>query len=222
MKPPSQPVPSPRKTPGPTRSRERVERSLDAAAHLFAHAGYEAATTEGIAERAGASIGSLYQFFPNKRALFDAVARRHLERASALFDGLLAAAQQGASWRDVVTRAIDGFAALERSDPNLRAVWRNWHLAAEFLDEGDALNRAFARRTEAVLARHLRPMPRARRALVATMLVESVTAMLFVFARRREGDVGALLEETKVMLTRYLEPYVKETPGPRPRPRAGG
>src|SRR5271163_3338078 len=93
MKDSAQPRSSPRKTPVQARSRERVERILDAAAVVFADAGYEAATTEAIAERAGTSIGSLYQFFPNKRALFDGVARRHLERGSELFDALLAAAQ---------------------------------------------------------------------------------------------------------------------------------
>ncbi len=218
MKDSAQPIPSPRKMPVQARSRERVERILDAAAVVFADAGYEASTTEAIAERAGASIGSLYQFFPNKRALFDAVARRHLERASSLFDALLAAAQAGATWRDVLTGAIDGFAALDESDPNLRAVWRNWHHATGFIDEGEALNRAFARRAEAVLERHLKPMPRAKRALIATMLVESVTAMLFVAARRRGPDMVSVLEETKVMLVRYLEPYVEEKRRGRGKP----
>jgi AcrR family transcriptional regulator len=219
----AQPVPPPRKTPVQSRSRERVERILDAAALVFADVGYEAATTDAIAERAGASIGSLYQFFPNKRSLFDAVARRHLDHASALFDALLAAADSGTKWQDVIAGAVDGFASLEQTDPNLRAVWRNWHLAAGFLDEGDALNRAFAQRAEAVLKRHMRPMPAAKRALVATMIVEGVSALLFVAARRRGAEVAALLEETKVMLIRYLEPYVRaEATGrarkARPRP----
>jgi AcrR family transcriptional regulator len=200
---------APRKTPVQSRSRERVERILDAAAHVFADVGYEAATTDAIAERAQASIGSLYQFFPNKQALFDAVASRHLERASALFDALLAAVDGGASWESVLERAIDGFAALERADPNLRAVWRNWHVAGGFLAAGDALNREFAKRTEAVLARHAEKLPKAKRELVATMVVEVISSMLFVVARRRGPTADAVLGETKVMLRRYLEPYAR-------------
>src|SRR5882672_9002926 len=77
-----------RRVPSQERSRKRALRILDAAARVFGTVGYEAATTEAIAKAAGTSIGSLYQFFPNKHALFDAIANRHLERARALFDEL--------------------------------------------------------------------------------------------------------------------------------------
>jgi len=46
---------------------------LNAAAHVIAETGYEAATMSEVAERAGASIGSLYQFFPNKEAVTQAL-----------------------------------------------------------------------------------------------------------------------------------------------------
>ena len=80
------------------RSKERAERILDAAAHVFAEAGFDAATTEAIAERAETSIGSVYQFFPNKDALFDAIASRYFERSRALFERLMAEAS-ATSWR---------------------------------------------------------------------------------------------------------------------------
>jgi AcrR family transcriptional regulator len=199
---------APRKTPVQTRARERVERILDAAAHVFAEVGYESATTDAIAAQAGASIGSLYQFYPNKQAIFDAVARRHLERASELFDALLAKASEGTSWTELIADAIDGFAALDRTDPNLRAVWRNWHVAGSFLAAGSALNEELARRGESVVARYARGLPRAKRELVATMVVEVISSMLFAAARRGGPSAQAILEETKVMLRRYLEPYI--------------
>jgi len=201
---------APRKTPVQSRSRERVERILDAAARAFADVGFEAATTDAIAAYAEVSIGSLYQFFPNKQALFDAVARRHFDHATALFDALLAADDEGVKWQDVLDRAVDGFAALDRTDPNLRAVWRNWRMAGRFLAATDTVNREFARRTEAVLARHARGLPKAKLELVATMVVEVISSMLFVVARQRGPGTRAMLEETKVMLRRYLEPYARE------------
>ena len=134
-----------------SRSRQRVERILDAAARVFADVGYGAATTDSIAARAEVSIGSLYQFFPNKEALFDGVARRYFERASMLFDDLLSRYGETGTWQDLLESAIDGFAALERADMNLRAVLRNWHVATTFLVAGDALNREFAQRTEVVI-----------------------------------------------------------------------
>ena len=207
---------APRKTPVQSRGRERVERILDAAAHLFADVGYEAATTEAIASQAGASIGSVYQFFPNKQAIFDAVARRHLERASELFETLLASTDESTPWTDVLDGAIDGFAALDRTDPALRAVYRNWHVAGGFLAAGHALNEELARRSASVFARYAKGLPRAKREVVAAMIVEVISSMLF-FAARRRGSAEAILDETKVMLRRYLEPYVR--PRSRVRPR---
>lgn len=55
-----------------------VERILDAAAHVFGERGY-AASTNHVAERAGVSIGSLYQYFPDKDALLVALHDRHLD-----------------------------------------------------------------------------------------------------------------------------------------------
>src|SRR5690348_8081555 len=78
-----------RRVPTQERSRKRYEQILDAAAKVFGDIGYEAATTEAIAREAETSIGSLYQFFPNKQALFDAIAARHIEKSRAAFDHLM-------------------------------------------------------------------------------------------------------------------------------------
>ena len=59
------------KMPKRKRGIERVEALLDAAAATFLEKGFDAATTSEIAERAGASIGSLYQFFPTKESVAD-------------------------------------------------------------------------------------------------------------------------------------------------------
>jgi len=69
-----------RRQPQQKRSKERVEKVLDAAAEIFAEIGYDRATTQDIATRAETAIGSLYQFFPDKLAIFHALELRHLER----------------------------------------------------------------------------------------------------------------------------------------------
>ena len=79
-----------RKRPEQLRSRETVERILAAAARIFADAGYSATTTNHVAEAAGVSIGSLYQYFPNKDALLAALEEQHLDLASTSF-GMVAA-----------------------------------------------------------------------------------------------------------------------------------
>jgi AcrR family transcriptional regulator len=79
---------APRRKPRQQRSRETVEVVLEAAAQVFDREGL-AATTNRIAERAGVSIGSLYQYFPNKHALLNALAQRHVRQASESLDEVL-------------------------------------------------------------------------------------------------------------------------------------
>ncbi|CAG4882729.1 TetR/AcrR family transcriptional regulator [Georgfuchsia toluolica] len=75
----SKPPAIPRKMPTQSRSRVTVEVILEAAAHILATKGYEAFTTNRVAERAGVSIGSLYQYFPNKQSLLAALHARHID-----------------------------------------------------------------------------------------------------------------------------------------------
>lgn len=68
-----------RRKPRQTRSQERVKRILDVAEELFIAEGYTATTTNAIATRAQVPIGSLYQFFPDKAAILQALAQRYGE-----------------------------------------------------------------------------------------------------------------------------------------------
>jgi AcrR family transcriptional regulator len=68
-----------RRQPKQVRSKQRVNHLLDVAEQTFAEIGYANATTNTIAARAGISIASLYQFFPNKEAMMEALVRRYLD-----------------------------------------------------------------------------------------------------------------------------------------------
>lgn len=70
---------SPRKRPQQRRSQATVEAMLDAAAGMFCERGFAGASTNTIAARAGVSIGSLYQYFPNKLALLETLRERHVK-----------------------------------------------------------------------------------------------------------------------------------------------
>ncbi|GAP99988.1 TetR/AcrR family transcriptional regulator [Leptolyngbya sp. NIES-2104] len=74
---PSKPSAIPRKLPKQERSHFTVEAILTATTHILTEQGYDQLTTNRVAERAGVSIGSLYQYFPNKQALIFALAEHH-------------------------------------------------------------------------------------------------------------------------------------------------
>jgi AcrR family transcriptional regulator len=79
---------SPRKAPRQRRSHHTVDRIVESAARIFDEAGYPSTTTNEIAAEAGVSIGSLYQYFPNKDAILVEIARRHVTSSLAALDEL--------------------------------------------------------------------------------------------------------------------------------------
>lgn len=78
---------SPRKRPRQARAQATVEAILEATAQLLSEVGYAKTTTNRIAERAGVSIGSLYEYFPNKDALLVALMEQVLDESFAAFAG---------------------------------------------------------------------------------------------------------------------------------------
>jgi len=86
---------SPRKQPRQRRAEATVEAILEAAAQLVARRGLAGFNTNAVAERAGVSIGSLYQYFPNKDAIMAAlIARQHDRQVQGLLE-VLAVPPQG-------------------------------------------------------------------------------------------------------------------------------
>ena len=95
-----------RRLPRQSRGRRRVEALLNAAAAEISDAGYEAATMCSIATRAGASIGSLYQFFPNKAAIVQALRRHYCDEFELMWAPLASEAKH-LSWEELVIRLVD-------------------------------------------------------------------------------------------------------------------
>jgi AcrR family transcriptional regulator len=186
-----------------------MEQILDGAAQVFAERGYDAATTDEIARVAGTSIGSVYQFFPNKLALFNAMTIRYVERARALFETFMTPAVLEEPWEELLVRAIEGFASLNRTEPGFRALLVNWRMSADLLFADDDVNREFARRAESVLAARAPGLSPARRARVATIIIEVISAMLLLCVRRPKEDADLILDETKTLLIGYLRPLVQ-------------
>ena len=98
---------APRKVPRQERSRLTVDRILVAAAQVFHEAGYTSATTNDIALEAGISVGSLYQYFPNKDAILVALTRHHIDTATAGMVGLVSALNPEVSIRETFRTVVD-------------------------------------------------------------------------------------------------------------------
>jgi AcrR family transcriptional regulator len=112
----------PRKLPKQARSQTTVEAILEAAAQIFERYGYAAGTTNRIAERAGVSIGSLYQYFPNKDAILVALVHQHLAESMAALRPQLERLNSGADFDEVLPDIVHAMVALHALAPGLHRV----------------------------------------------------------------------------------------------------
>ncbi|AZS84617.1 TetR/AcrR family transcriptional regulator [Streptomyces griseoviridis] len=193
----------PRRTPRQVRAELTRERVLTAAAHVFAEYGYAAGTTNRIAERARVSIGSLYQYFPNKDAILAELLVRHIDRGTwTRTDRLdLSPGSLEAAVRILVRDAIDN----HRDDPQLlRIMIEQAPVSRELLDTMDRHSRIRGGEVRDFLARHpdvrVRDLDTAAELILFT--VETNTHKLM--ADPRGVPVETFESELVDMVTRYL------------------
>jgi AcrR family transcriptional regulator len=194
----------PRKIPRQKRSAGTREQILEAAARVFVEHGHSAGTTNRIAEAAGLSIGSLYQYFPNKDAILLQLAQRHIEQgrqavAAALADGL------PATWPERVAVMVDVALDIHQGDPRLHQVLfeespRPPALLAEVRALQDVLVEA--------IAELLRQGPDGGSEdprLVAWFLVATTESLVHRYlADRPTDDVAVFRDELITLLTGFL------------------
>ncbi len=104
----SQVVLEPRKRPVQARSAASVEAILESTIQVLLSVGKEELTTTRVALRAGVSVGTLYQYFPNKSALLQAALRRHLDEVTEAVERVCRE-QRGNSLQQMATALINAF-----------------------------------------------------------------------------------------------------------------
>lgn len=198
---------NPRRTPVRERAAVTVDAIVDAAAQVFAQHGYAAGTPERIADRAGVSLGTVYEQFPDKDAILVALVERHLDDALAALTPLLTdLITQAPPIEDGVGRMMRALVALHRTHPALHRVLFEEAPRPEALRR--RLDRTVASAVEAVNG-YLDARPEVKvpdRAVAAQLVVqvaESVTHGL-VLNPQGGADPEAYVRETERMLVRYL------------------
>jgi AcrR family transcriptional regulator len=197
-----------RRVPVQQRSADRLARILDAGAALLDETGYEQLSTRAVADRAGVPIGSVYRFFPNKRALVDALAERNLEVYAGRVVARLEAIPER-EWRAALDAVLDEYLAMKRSVPGFALVDFGPPVpAAGPLDE--EVNRLVAGRLAELLSGHLGRGPDGAVAVDATLrrtvlvCVQAADALLQLAFRADPAGDPDLIAETRVLLQAYL------------------
>ncbi|GHH40692.1 TetR/AcrR family transcriptional regulator [Lentzea cavernae] len=191
----------PRRKPRQVRAELTRDRILTAAAHVFSEHGYAAGTTNRIAEQARVSIGSLYQYFPNKDAILAELMVRHIDRGTWTHADRLDFSPGSLETvvRALVRDAIDN----HRDDPRLlRIMIEEGQLSGELRDTITRHGEQRVAEVRAVFARHpdvhVRDLDTAVDLVVFT--VELNTHRLAAF----QQAVDVFEDELVDMVTRYL------------------
>lgn len=193
------------------RSRATVAAIVEAAARILAERGWAGFNTNVVAEQAGVSIGSLYEYFPNKQALVDEIALNHLARGEAVLRSAAAEVAESAGPPLLVDVLVRGLVDLHRDDPRLHRV-----LSSEVPQSPAIVARVGSLRQEAIafvrqaLALHLDEAGVAAQLLVDT--ADAVIHRWFVEDDGKEAPPERMTEELRRMLGSYLSSISIPTP----------
>ena len=193
-----------RREPNQRRSRERVERILAAASALIAEKGSDAMRMGEVAEKAGVSIGSLYQYFPDKAAIIRRLAERYNAEGQACIQAALATPRSMKELRAAFMGLVDTYYALFLAEPVMRDIWSGTQADKALREIELADSRANGAILAGALAR-LRPAAdRAALALSAFLIMQlgEATMRLAISVERAEGD--ALVAAFKRLVDREL------------------
>ncbi|HET6416352.1 MAG TPA: TetR/AcrR family transcriptional regulator [Polyangiales bacterium] len=202
---------TPRRKPSQERSRDRVERILDATAALLIDTAADKITTAAIAETAGVPIGSVYQYFPNKLAILAELARRVMEEVDAKTASLIAADFGVLPWDQAIDRAIDATMEGYAEQPGYLQLLLSIRPTPEFRAITDESNQ----RVAAMLAFHP-----ALQSLIPPDRIELVTRAAIQAANSlqdwalSEDDAlrrNRIISEMKTLLKGYLAVYMDES-----------
>ena len=188
-----------RRVPRQDRGERRVAEVLEAAAQVIGERGYEGATMTEIAERARASIGALYQYFPNKEAIAQALRRKLAEEMRARWAPL---AKDGAALgvEQLVERILAVLIDFMENRPEFLPL-----LNAAVKVQRDPAARIQLREAFAALFREKRPELTAEEAFrMANVALQVVKGLRPLYAEAAAGEREAIVLEFKVLLTGYL------------------
>ncbi|MEU4420247.1 TetR/AcrR family transcriptional regulator [Actinoplanes sp. NPDC024001] len=187
------------------RGERRMAEILDAAAGVFAEAGFERATTNAIAAAAGISPGSLYQFFPNKPALAQALADRFVTE----MDTAHRTAFEGADFAalpldELLDRVVDPILAFNVDNPGFKALFARPDMPRDLAAAAQPIQGALLGRIERLLAARAPGTPEPERARNARVLVQVFQGLVPLVVAAPEEERPALTVEVKRVLGGYL------------------
>jgi AcrR family transcriptional regulator len=195
---------APKKEPKQRRSKDTVERILTAAREIIERDGIEGVTTNHIATAANLSVASIYQFFPNKRAIVGELYRRWLTDVDGRVDRAIEA--HGASdWRTLAAAIADELGADQMSSHTemqlTRAMWSH----RELLDLDRARGKLLAGKIVRALLPNAELSQRHRSELLVGLAIETFTMVAYLDSENNASDRDELNQAAKEIFSTMWE-----------------
>jgi AcrR family transcriptional regulator len=202
---------TPRRRPSQERSRDRVERILDATAALLGDTPADKITTAAIAEEAGVPIGSVYQYFPNKLSVLAELARRVMEQVDLKTASLIAEDFGVLPWDQAIDRAIDATIQGYAEQPGYAQLLLSIRPTPEFRLVTDESNE----RVAAMLAMHpalQAVIPADRIRLVTRSAIQAANSLQDWALSEDDPQLARrIIGEMKTLLKGYLAVHMDES-----------
>ena len=196
-----------RRTPKQKRGQKRVEQILNAAARLIVSEGYEHVSTNAIAKEAKTSIGSLYQFFPNKDAVYLALAERYVDELSGLLAQTAMAEDASLSFQDRFDKLLDQLTVFYLEKPGFQPLLFGSYKTA-VMTSGEEILCQMIDGMDAILAQNT-DISEPPRYLQATIIIHALKSTLPLIATDNEAESQAALIELKRLMRGYLDAIMK-------------
>ncbi|MFW8605119.1 TetR family transcriptional regulator [Rhizobium beringeri] len=196
---------SSRKQPKQARSAELVAAILDAAAQVLAREGAQRFTTARVAERAGVSIGSLYQYFPNKAAILFRLQSDEWRQTTDMLGGILADVQRPPLER--LRRLVHAFLRSECEEAAMRVALHDAAPLYRDAPEAQAARASGDRIVELFMQEVLPCAPEATRVLVGDLITTTLGTVgkQFSEAPRNLAEIDVYADTMADMFCAYLE-----------------
>lgn len=197
-----------RRQPKQQRGKKRVEKILDAAATVFDEVGYEAATTHLIAAKADTAVGSVYQFFPDKAAIFKAMELRHAERVKTFWEQVNISAIVQLPLRAMIHHLVVAIAKLFEQ-PVSRVVFVQFYKSPQIMQSiDDSMTQEAIDFMAHILRQRNTAISVEQSCLLAEVCVHSSNAVMLAALRNREQEHRQqLVQQIEDLMVSYLDPY---------------
>ncbi|HEX5425494.1 MAG TPA: TetR/AcrR family transcriptional regulator [Candidatus Acidoferrales bacterium] len=195
---PSHSLAGQRRIPQQKRGRERVAGFLRAAARVINEVGYDRATTSAIAERSNSCIGSLYQFFPNKPSIAEAIRAQHIAEIQQSWI-VLGRRAAGLSAETLALELVKLQIEIVRNHPVLLAL-----LDAPATVRTPTRRRLIRGRIADVLMAHKPRMSNVAALRIASVVQQVSRGLLTLYAHADAGEKAHVIEEFEAVLIGYL------------------